>query len=246
MSKAKKKVGKIVLRIILIILLILVLLAGGGFLYLYFHGMSGMQQIDEPTDDQIKVACVGDSITYGHGITNWPKNNYPAVLQNLLDDTYHVNNYGVSGEAVQQHSDRPYTALPTYQECLDYDADYVVFMMGTNDSKPQNWKDAATYRADLEALLDSFGDAEIILCTPCTSFFLKGQTEGTTNFDIQPLIVDEIADVVRDVAAQRGYTLVDIHALTASHPEWYAKDGVHPNNDGAAAIAEEISKAIQK
>ena len=58
--------------------------------------------------------------------------------------------------------------------------------------------------------------------------------------------MDEIADVVRDVATERDYTLVDIHALTASHPEWYAKDGVHPNNDGAAAIAEEISKAIQK
>ena len=113
-------------------------------------------------------------------------------------------------------------------------------MMGSNDSKPQNWVDEATFRADLESLLDSYGDAEIILCTLPSAFFLEGQTEGTTNHSIQPLIVDKIAEVTRAVAADRGCRLLDIHALTAAHPEWFAKDGVHPNNEGALAIAREV------
>ena len=64
-----------------------------------------MQKNSELKDCQIKVACIGDSITYGHGIKNWPKNNYPAILQQLLGDGYHVQNFGVSGQEVQDNSD---------------------------------------------------------------------------------------------------------------------------------------------
>lgn len=236
---------KKILRVVLIAILVLALIMGGGFAYLYFNGMSGMSDTTQAKERQIKVACVGDSITYGHGISGWPENSYPHVLQELLGDGYHVNNYGVSSYAVQEKADRSYRTLAHYQECLAYDADIVVFMMGSNDSKPENWKDAETFRMDLESLLDSFGDAKIILCTPATAFFLEGQTEGVTNHNIQPLMVDEIAQVVKEIAEKKGYTLLDIHALTADHPEWFTKDGVHPNNEGAAAIAKAVGNAIQ-
>ena len=231
---------KKVLNVLLIILLILVLVVAGGFAYLYFNGMSGMSNTTEAKEGQIKIACAGDSTTYGHGISGWPKNNYPTVLQNLLVENYHVNNYGVSSFAVQERAARSYRTLPHYQESLAYDADYVVFMMGSNDSKPHNWKGADAFKEDLLSLLDNYGDSEIILCTLPAAFFLEGQTEGVTNHDIQPLVVDEIAEITREVAAERGYTLMDMHALTAQHPEWFEKDGVHPSNEGAAAMAREV------
>lgn len=233
------------LRIILIVVLVLALLMGGGFVYLYFNGQSGMSNTTEAKAGQIKVACVGDSITYGHGIVNWPKNNYPTVLQNLLGEQYHVNNYGVSSFAVQENADRSYRTLPHYEESLEYHADYVVFMMGSNDSKPENWKGADAFKTDLLTLLDSYGDAKIILCTLSSAFFLDGQNTGVTSHDIQPLVVDEIAQIIRDVAAERGYELLDIHALTAENPQWFEKDGVHPNNEGAAAIAQAVRDCIQ-
>ena len=228
------------LRILLAVLMVFVIILAGGFAYLYFNGMSGVADTSEPAEDQIRIACVGDSTTYGHGISGWPGNNYPAQLQNLLGDAYNVNNYGVSSFAVQTDADRSYRTLPHYQESLAYDADFVVFMMGSNDSKPENWKGAEAFRADLLTLLGSYGDAEIILCTLPSAFFLDGQTDGVTNHDIQPLIVNEIAQIIREVAGEQGYTLVDIHELTAQHSEWFEKDGVHPDNVGAAAIAQEI------
>lgn len=235
---------KKVLIAVLIVVLVLALIVGGGFGYLYSNGMSGVSNTTEANEGQIKIACVGDSVTYGHGITGWPKNSYPSVLQDLLGEKYHVNNYGVSSFAVQESADRSYRTLEHYRESLAYDADYVVFMMGSNDSKPENWKSAEAYKADLLSLLDSYDDAEIILCTVPSAFFLEGQTEGVTEHDIQPLVVDEIAEVIREVAAERDYTLIDIHALTAAHPEWFAKDGVHPSNEGAAAIAQEVYAAL--
>ena len=235
---------KKVLKVLLIILLILILVAAAGFCYLYFNGMSGVSNTVDAKDGQIKIACAGDSTTYGHGISGWPQNNYPTVLQKLLGESYHVNNYGVSSFAVQEDADRSYRTLPHYQESLAYDADIVVFMMGSNDSKPENWKGSAAFREDLVTLLDSYGDAEIILCTLPAAFFLEGQTEGVTNHDIQPLIVEEIAQITRDVAEERGDTLIDIHALTSQHPEWFEKDGVHPSNEGAAAIAQDVYTVI--
>lgn len=233
------------LRILLIIVVILALVVAGGFAYLYSNGMSGMSNTTEAKAGQIKIACVGDSITYGHGTTNWPNNTYPAVLADRLGENYHVNNYGVSSFAVQVNADRSYRTLEHYEQSLAYDADIVVFMMGSNDSKPINWVSEATFKADLLSLLESYGDARIILCTPAAAFFLEGQTEGVTNHNIQPLVVERIAEVCRQVAAEEGYTLLDIHALTQNHPEWFEADGVHPSNEGAAAIAQAVYNLLE-
>lgn len=236
---------KKVLKIMLITLLVLAILMSAGYLYLYNHGMSGkMLDVEAPAEGQIKVACVGDSITYGHGISDWSKNNYPVLLQGKLGDNYHVQSFGVSGRAVQPGSDQPYTALEHYQQSLAYDADIVVFMMGSNDAKPENWFGADAFKSELLTLLDSYGDTKLYLCTPATAFYLDGKTTGPAEYDIQPPVVTEIAQIIRDISAERGYTLIDINAMTADHAEWFAKDGIHPDNDGAAAIAEAVHQAI--
>ena len=231
-------------RILMVLVLALVMMIGIGFVYLYRNGMSGIANTTEAKEGQTRVACVGDSVTYGHGTSNWPNNTYPALLQSMLGESYHVNNYGVSSFAVQSSADRPYATLKHYQESLAYNGDIVVFMMGTNDSKPENWIDEKTFREDLLQILDSYGDAKIVLCTVPSAFFLDGQTEGVTNHDIQPEVVNRIAEVIRQIAEERGYALVDIHALTVQHPEWFAKDGVHPSNEGAAGIAQAVYGTI--
>lgn len=232
-------------KVLLIVALVLAMVLSGGYIYLYNHGMSGRTlKVAPPADGQIKVACVGDSITYGHGIRDWENNNYPVVLQNLLGEDYHVQSFGVSGRAVQDNSDQPYTAVDAYRQSLDYDADIVVFMMGSNDTKPENWHGAEAYRDALCILLDSYGDAQIILCTPAACFFMADDHGTTTSHDLQPAVAEEIAQIVREVAEERGYILVDIYELTAANPQWFETDGVHPNNEGAAEIAQKVFDTI--
>lgn len=192
----------------------------------------------------VRVACVGDSITYGHGISSRSENSYPARLAGALGDGYTVENFGNPGAAVQGASDQPYDQQPLYAESLEFDGDIVVFMMGTNDSKPQNWKGEDAFRRDLEVLLDSYAGAELYLCTPAKAYFLKGYEGSVTMFDIQPEVVDTIAEVVRQVARDRGLPLIDIHALTEENPGWFREDGVHPDKKGAAAIAEAVCDAM--
>ena len=241
-----KKIG----RILMMLALVLAILIGGGFAYLYFNGMSGMSNTTKASEGQIKVACVGDSITYGHGVKNWPKNNYPVLLQKLLGDQYHVNSYGVSGRAVQDNSDQPYRALPHYQESVAYEADIIVFMMGSNDTKPENWFGEEAFKNALMDLLDDYTQGEkkpaIYICTTPACFFMENSEGELTSHDLRPAYADTIAEITRQTAEELGYPVIDIHALTKQNPQWFAKDGVHPNNDGAAAIAQEVFNALTK
>jgi len=227
-----------------------VILPGAGFVYLYMNGLSGLRKEDAPQPGQVKIACVGDSITYGHGVSNWPENQYPVVLSRLLGDGYHVINFGVSGSTAQADGDQPYSRTEVYRKSLDYGGDILIFMLGSNDSKPENWHGSEAFEKQYLELLDSYLTGSktpaVYLCTPASAFYLDGKSSGPAGFDIQPDVVDEIAQIVERIAAERGYTLVDIHSLTAAHPEWFVKDGIHPNQEGAAAIAEELYSAIVK
>lgn len=64
----------------------------------------------------VKVACVGNSITYGAGISNRDKNSYPAQLQYYLGDGYEVHNFGSNGATAQSDGDYPYIRTAVYNE----------------------------------------------------------------------------------------------------------------------------------
>lgn len=243
------KIVKRILKIVLVIVVALIIVAVVGFRYLYNNGLSGQTANSEVKEGQIKVACIGDSITYGHGISGWEKNNYPAVLGEILGEEYHVANFGSSGTCVNSNGDQPYTGRATYQESLDYNADILVFMLGTNDSKPENWTDAETFFKQHKALLDTYLKGEnspkvyIGLCAE--GYYINGVTEGVAEFDIQPAVVDEIAALLQEKYAEEDVEIINVHGLTEEHPEWFEKDGIHPNNDGAKAIAELVAEAIK-
>jgi len=248
----KKKIIKVSITTIAVLGLMLL----GGSYYMYSHGLSGKYANTEVKDGQIKVACVGDSITYGHGIENWEKNNYPAQLQKLLGDDYHVANFGSSGACVNPEGDQPYTSRAVYQESLDYNADIIVVMLGTNDSKPENWVDMNTFIQEYFSLLHTYyrdeNPPKIYIGVCAESYYTEDadKSTGIAGFDIQPAIVDNIASVLTNgmpvCDCDFSASIIDIHSLTEAHPEWFEADGIHPNADGAKAIAEVVANVIKK
>lgn len=238
------------MKAFIILLLIIIMAVASFFGYMFMNGLSGIRINPKYKDGQIKVALVGDSVTYGHSIKNWPKNNYPALLSDMLGDNYCVKSYGVSGSTVQPDGDQPYNITKAYSWSHDFECDVLVFMLGSNDSKPENWKGADKLRADYLTLLNSYlntqNPPEVYICTPPTAYFPEGKYQGLTNYDIQPLIVEEIADIIRDIAVQSGYTIIDINNMTDVRRDLFGKDNVHPNNKGAAVIAECVYKFIKQ
>ena len=55
----------------------------------------------------------------------------------------------------------------------------------------------------------------------------------------------EAAKAVRELAEELGLPFVDIHEVTAKHPEFFLQDGVHPNELGAEAIAQTVYESLK-
>lgn len=228
----------------------LVLLASIIFVGWNLYNRNIVLSDSEKNDKIIKVACVGDSITYRHGFAETPENNYPTVLSDILGDNYTVFNYGESGTCVQKESDCAYVDQRVYLAGVESCADVLVLMLGTNDSKPQNWKGVEAYKESYEKLLDSYLKQEkkpiIYICTSPKAFYLDDGSIGYAAFGIQPDVIDQIVEIQREVARERGYQIIDIYQAAEMHPEWFDEDGIHPTLEGARGLAETIAKEIAK
>lgn len=189
----------------------------------------------------IRVACVGDSITQGVHVRG--EDNYPSVLGKLLGGGCQVRNFGFLGGTVMNVNDRPYAACAEYREATTFNPDIVVFMLGTNDSKPDEWKHKERFKQDLIALLDHFAGLpakpKIWLCTP--PWVAKHHPGGHD----EAVLSGEIIPVIRAVAAERKLPLIDMHAVLEGKAGMFV-DGVHPNAAGCAVLAEAAHKALSK
>ena len=227
------------LRIAISVVCVFAVLFAALFTYAYFNGRSGLHPNPDPEKNDIRIACVGDSITYGSTVTNWPKNNYPVLLDGLLGAGYTVHNYGISGGCLLDTSDKPYHSTGVYSESLAFDPDIVIIMIGTNDAKSNNWTNREDFKNQLIAFVNDYAEisSEIYLCTPCKAY--------SDAFNIQDDHIEEIVQVIHEVATEKGILLIDVRILSENNPGWLGKDGIHPNNDGAAAIAQAVYEAIQ-
>src|SRR3954466_10603870 len=125
-------------------------------------------------DDRVRVACVGDSITFGYGVSDREQNCYPSALQRLLGDGYHVRNFGVSGAAVGRETDQPYVREPAFQSAKEFRPNVVVILLGTNDTKLENWAHVEIFATGYKALVAEFRELEskprVYLCVPLPAF----------------------------------------------------------------------------
>ena len=190
----------------------------------------------EPIDpgkfaEPVKVACVGDSITQGAGAQGNP---YPKQLQALLGEKWKVGNFGVSGRTLMDKGDHPYMSEKAYQKALAMLPDVVIIMLGTNDTKSQNWKFKDTFFADYTKLVASFQALEskprVYVCRPCP-------VPGKGNFGITEAGVQEQIPQIDKLAKGMGLGVIDMHAALEATPE-LLPDRVHPNAAGAGKMAE--------
>ena len=192
---------------------------------------------------KIKVACVGNSVTWGMTITDREKNCYPAQLQKMLGDKYEVRNFGHSGTTLLQHGHRPYVDQQEYQEALNFKADLVIIHLGLNDTNPRNWPEySEEFNADYIRLIDSFRQANpkakiwICLMTPIFDRHPRFES-GTRDWHAQ------IQKHIRQVATATRVPLIDLNTPLYSRPDLLA-DAIHPNAEGAKIIAETVYGAL--
>lgn len=186
----------------------------------------------------IRVACVGDSITAGVGATKG--NAYPAQLGRMLGEKWIVENFGVSGATLLNHGNHPYQKTGAFKKALASRPDVVIIKLGSNDTKPNNWKLKDEFVSDYKDLISQFAQLpskpRIYVCYPA---FVPGQG----NYGINEAAVLEQINMINRLSWGEKLSLIDIHGALKDHPEMLP-DRVHPNTDGATVMAKTVFQAL--
>lgn len=196
----------------------------------------------------LKVACLGDSITVGYGLS--ASDAYPVKLQTSLGIGFNVQNYGVSGVTAMIQSRNPdggsYWATSAYQSAKNFAPNVIILKLGSNDAKTTNdtqrGVNNVNFVSDVEAAIDELRALPslptVFLCTP---YYAKGNgfniSANTLNNSLAPLL--------HQIATRKNCTLIDLHALQSGNNTYYqAGDNIHPNAAGMTLIANEVSSIL--
>jgi len=212
-------------------------------IFLFFVSlMSLMLHANAQDAERIRVACVGNSITYGAFIHNRFQNSYPSFLQQYLGTDYDVRNFGVNGCTMLHQGDYPYTGNGAFREVLRFNPNIIVIKLGTNDSKPQNWdRYGKAFSKDMKEMIATFrrlpAKPKLYVCIPVPATGCKGGIRDS-------VIVNGVIPVIRKVAQEEKIPLIDLYeALRPCHPECFP-DRVHPDGKGASVLATAVYKAL--
>ncbi|MDP4270553.1 MAG: GDSL-type esterase/lipase family protein [Bacteroidota bacterium] len=188
---------------------------------------------------QIKVACIGNSITAGAGLKK--EQAYPTQMQAILGDKYVVRNFGVSGRTLFSKGDNPYIKENAYKDALSWLPGVVIIKLGTNDSKPQNWKYKEEFTPEYIALVNSFKDLpshpQIYVCYPLPAFQPKYNINDS-------IITNDIIPMVKIVAKKTKSRIINLNRAFRGKID-LLYDGIHPTAEGDKLLAKIIAKTIK-
>lgn len=193
--------------------------------------------------EKVKVACVGNSITYGYLLSDREHNAYPFQLQRMLGPGYEVGNFGNSGATLLDKGHKPYRSLPEYKAALEFDPDIVVIHLGVNDTDPRNWPNRRDeFSGNYVSLINDFKERNpqvrviVALLSPLRAGHHRFRT-GTRDWRLM------IQDAIKDVARATESELIDFDTPLRDRQNLIF-DNIHPNEEGAGILAETVRGAI--
>lgn len=188
--------------------------------------------------EQVKVAAVGDSITYGFGVDAASQNAYPKQLNNRLGAAYEVRNNGNTGKTLLETGNEPYIRTQEYKNSLLFNPNIVVIQLGTNDTKPANFSKIDNFLTDYVKLIQTYKKT---VNQPIIYICLPPKVIGNGAYDIKQPNLEKLLPVIMNVAKEAAVdvSIIDNYAATEQAQE-FLPDNVHPNAKGAALLANNV------
>lgn len=202
-----------------------------------------------------KINFLGDSITEGCGAAS-PAFGFVEVMKREFA-LAEARNYGIGGTRIARQQIPSTETRYDGDFCgrfaqMDPDADIIVVFGGTNDHghgdapfgcssdrTPDTFCGAC--HVLFSGLQNTFPEAKIVVVTP-----LHREDEGPKNGS-GPLLKDYV-EVIRTTAAQYKLPVLDLFETSAINTDTLpalTTDGLHPNDEGHAILAQEIGSYLQ-
>ena len=206
---------------------------------------------------EIKIACLGDSITQAVNLDtldHYQELAWPHILKEALG-AEEVVNLGIGGSSIGRYwadafVDR-YTEIPE-------DTDLIFVMGGTNDGFCASFVEFGnpveraprTFWGDLDELMDglkeNYPDAEVIFLTPLPNSlqdYLKAERKYLMSQEKFP-------EVIITLAEEHGMEVFDLYNsnILDGHDKdnilHLMPDGVHPNAEGYRILGEHVAAEL--
>ena len=195
-------------------------------------------------DGNIKIACVGDSITYGLGVIDNRNYAWTSLLVKELGSNYQTINYGLISRTLSDSGDMPYMKEKLAKEFWNNDYDIILFMLGTNDTKKINWNEdefRKDYDKIIKRLVKEKNNSKIYIMIP-PEIYINNPTEFEPN---RVNLENGVVPIIKDITSKyNNIEVIDLYTYTIDHKEWF-NDGLHPNREGNKEIAKEIANNIK-
>jgi sialate O-acetylesterase len=187
----------------------------------------------------IKVACIGNSVTYGYGLDNREQDCYPARLQQLLGSNYDVINFGHSGATLLKQGHNPYYKTKEFADAISFAPDIAIIHLGLNDTDPRDWPNyKQNFEADYSWLIGSFRKANpavkiyICLLSPIFSGHPRFKS-GTRDWYWQ------VQGLIPAIAKANKTGIIDFHEPLYGRTDLFP-DNIHPTKEGAMILAQTV------
>ena len=183
------------------------------------------------------IICIGDSITEGSGVK--PHERWSHLVSEQTGQGYTICNQGFSARTLLAKGDHPYTKEPMYKNALNGKFDVALIALGTNDSKPQNWKHKDEFIKDYKAIIHDLRQSN-----PKIKIYCLKAPPSTSTHEIRGEIIErEINPMIEKIATDNQCRTIDIFTPMKNRPDLFP-DKVHPNAEGHSIIAREVNKSI--
>jgi len=208
-------------------------------------GKSKTTKLVNKDNGKIRVACIGDSITFGAGIKGGM--TYPVQLQKMLGGKYEVRNFGNSGRGIVKKSmrgrtKRAYIFMKEHKAAMEFEPHIVICNLGINDLGDWDKFGKNDFVADYSELLQSYktlGSYPRVIIWHKLAPLFKGQKFFGDKR------VDAINKAIGTVAKQEKVETIDMEKPLIKHGDLFP-DHIHPNSGGAKIIAEVTAEFIKK
>ncbi len=196
----------------------------------------GIMRVSAP----IKIACVGNSITEGYGNSS-QRAAWPAQTERRLGEEYQVTNFGKSGFCMGKKTDASYWTTSNFTNAKALNPDILIIALGTNDANPSRWGNTGgEFKQDYLDMIAEFradGRNPIIFCALAPPHFPYATSNWNAN------IQNYLNPTIKSIAEETGSYVLDFSTLLRNRSDLFP-DNLHPNDDGAAVMADYIKEQI--
>jgi len=191
-----------------------------------------------------RVACVGDSITYGSGLADRRASSYPARLGRLLGEDFMVRNFGRSGSSVlaaTKTSGGRFLGSKEHAASLAFRPQIVFINLGINDINFFRGRESA-FESEYGELIRTYSSLaekpKVFVWSPLAPL-MPGHRFHPLDVEIGAVMAERI----RSAAVAEGAQTIDMRTPLSARAALFP-DRIHPDASGAAIIALETARAL--